>query len=1307
MKNLIPHFIYEKAKDHQDNGAFPAVTMFVDISGFTQMTEELMQGGDEGAEILSSILNTIFNPMVDAIYDTGGFIATFAGDAFTAIFPIAGAENQYGIHVLGCAEQIQHIFRDHGQRKTKFGTFHLKAKVGLSFGQVEWGIIGTDLKAYFFRGEAIDDCAASEHQTYTGEIVVDEPFAIRWCDPQKVETESVGNTHYRLLAVAHPAEKPPPTPLPPVTRDVLSLFLPDSVLDLNQMGEFRNAISVFISFEGISTHPELETFIAMLLHYTQTFAGYFNKIDFGDKGSVALCVFGAPVAYEKNIERALDFALSLKTDVTHHDKLKGLNIRFGITYGTVYAGIIGGEKRCEYTIIGDMVNLSARLMMKAPFGEIWVSEAIYHMTAGTHELEPAGTYTFKGKSEALPVYRLKSKQRYVSRTFTGKFVGRQQEMEQANTMFQPLFHQKFGGAGYIYGEAGVGKSRFVWELKHRYDTFKWLYLPCDGILKKPFNPFSHLFMEYFQQNPEHPLEQKRSHFEQIYHQLITSLDEQTAGGKPHVSYQMRQAVQKELIRLRSVIAGFLGITYPGSLYEQLEPKLRYENTLYAFKEIFKAMSLIQPVVLELEDSQWIDSDSTKALQVLCRNIEAFPIFLLIVSRYQDDGTPPKLPLDAKSSEIDLNTLSREGISELAADILQGQLSETLIENLHSQTQGNPFFIEQTLLYFREAEIIQMDSQRQIWEMVKAGESIPSTINDLLVARIDRLSDKLKEVVQTAAVLGREFEVTLLSAVLRNQEIEYQLKEGEKENIWSVLSELKYIFSHSLLQDTVYRMQLKNQLRSLHKLVAEAIETLFPNDSRYYGELAFHYEKADVRDKTIEYLHKAGNYADQTYENQRALEFFDKLLSIWDEQPEEARDAGEIKRYIEILLRKGKILQRIGNRQAEEATYQKSLELAQKLNNPTLIGRSIAQVGKLEYLKGNFEGALNQFETALSYLDPETDTTTIASVVGMIAAVYSYQNKTDEAIANFEKAIQLYQEEGDQKELASVIGNLGLIYWQMGDYKKAMDYYNQQLQLSERIGFKEGIAKAYVNIGTVHYKRGDYEQAMLNYERRRKLGEELGDKFGIAIALANMGNIYKDKGDYPNAASCFEQYMMLSEELGNQMGIFTGIGWMGDVYKAQHRYDDALNAYDRAIDLGTKLGVKYYLSSFLVEKAELLFLMGQYSAAKELNIKGLQISQEVRRRDRIFQSQVLAAQITHAEGQTEHALEQLQQLLAEPQPEDQKARLHYELWRLKQTDMDRQTALQLYQHLYEKTPKYDYHVKIKTLMSDKNIDTNRL
>ena len=450
MKNLIPRFILEKNKENKFSGSFKATTMFIDISGFTAMTQTLMKNGKEGAEVLSDIINEIYTPSIKAVYDNNGFITTFAGDAFTSVFPYIDSKP---ILAFNTASKIQDIFQKIGKQKTKFGEFDLSVKIGLSYGTVSWGILqGESLNSYYFKGKAIDNCAVSEHNAEKGEIIFDENVLKKI--QNKVAFEKKSRTHFLLKSILNAdkqeLQKKSFKQLP------LNNFIPEKVLKLKSKGEFRDIVSCFISFEETRNWKPT---VAKIINITETYGGYFNKIDFGDKGGNVLVLFGAPVGKEKIYTRACGFAQAVKN-------VSGFNTRIGLTYGTVFAGFVGSELRAEYTALGMVVNLSARFMMKADFGEIYIDKFIHKSIKNRYEVYDLHKQQFKGFKEKIPVYTLgkKIEHKFV---YEGKLIGRQKELQKLKRTLKPIQNSKFGGIIYVHGIAGIGKSRLVNELREK------------------------------------------------------------------------------------------------------------------------------------------------------------------------------------------------------------------------------------------------------------------------------------------------------------------------------------------------------------------------------------------------------------------------------------------------------------------------------------------------------------------------------------------------------------------------------------------------------------------------------------------------------------------------------------------------------------------------------------------------------------------------------------------------------------------------------------------------------------------------
>lgn len=493
MSNLIPSFIIDKCQNDLFSGTFDASTMFIDISGFTPMTQELMKNGKEGAEILNDILTEVFTPVIDIVYEYGGFISSFEGDAFTAIFSPASPK-QGKSHSVYAAEKIISLFKKLGHQETKFGAFSLTVKIGLSNGEVEWGIVGSDEHStWYFRGEGIDGAVRAEKRCGKNEIFTDDFLrssaspkpGIEYRLPGLDPGSSGGNEKLDSIREATPHL------FPPSVEGGRSKFFPESVLNFTGKGEFRDVCCAFVSFKELSNETELSTFAAKLLTETYNFGGYFEGLNFGDKGGNCLVIFGAPTAYENNIERAVDFVNAIRSDYP--------DIRAGVTFGTVFAGLKGSKRRTIYGVIGDVVNLSARFMMKADWGEVWLDKSVQNHIKTLYKTKANKPISFKGFHGFMVNYALQEKQEKRVSFFAGDLVGRKRELIRLSRFLRPIRNGKFGVIVTVYGEPGVGKSRLIYELMRK-EGIRTFTMQCDSILKKSLNPFAYFLNEYFIQS---------------------------------------------------------------------------------------------------------------------------------------------------------------------------------------------------------------------------------------------------------------------------------------------------------------------------------------------------------------------------------------------------------------------------------------------------------------------------------------------------------------------------------------------------------------------------------------------------------------------------------------------------------------------------------------------------------------------------------------------------------------------------------------------------------------------------------------
>ncbi len=277
MNNLIPYFIEQKYLKKEYSGDLKAFTMFIDIPGFTALTENLMKQGREGAEVLNRILNKLLEFLIDAVYNRGGFITTFAGDAFTAVFPIdEDKDDQVNIiyNGISSAISIRSIFEEKGFQSTRFGNFELFVKIGLSFGRIRWGIVGfEEHRAYYFRGEAIDGCAFAENKSKNMQIILDEHLYKQI--ENVIEIQKIDKEYYQLLGIKFNETEKIKGEISHISEEVAGVFLPKEVVKYKLEGELRDVVSVFLSFKEPLEFSELSTITSSFLKKADTYGGYF------------------------------------------------------------------------------------------------------------------------------------------------------------------------------------------------------------------------------------------------------------------------------------------------------------------------------------------------------------------------------------------------------------------------------------------------------------------------------------------------------------------------------------------------------------------------------------------------------------------------------------------------------------------------------------------------------------------------------------------------------------------------------------------------------------------------------------------------------------------------------------------------------------------------------------------------------------------------------------------------------------------------------------------------------------------------
>ena len=1178
------------------HGSLEAFTMFIDIVGFTSLTAKLLKKGNIGAEELSLILNNIFEPLVDTVYNNGGLIPYYAGDAFLAIFP--DEDEHSAAQFMEAALTIQKYFREQD-------TQQIEIKIGISHGNLDWGIVGKDFHAYFFNGFPISKCAYAQSLAKGGEVVMDEKLFIKF---PFVEIEHINKTGFvKIISSKNILAAVPKEVHDEIDQSDLKDFLPEQIIGPDIQGEFRMVVSVFISFTGLRNFEELNEFTSIVLSLSRDFSAYFKEIDFSDKGGVLVVLFGMPVSYEHIMDRALEFMDTLRDEIKKVKIGEKVKYKAGISSGKAFTGMIGGRRKKQYAALGNKINIAARFMSKADWGEILVEEEM--TKSKLFAFSKKGEIQYKGLKKKIPTYILEEK-KIEATLFEGKFIGRDKEVGLLNDFItNSLRVDEAGGVINVFGEAGVGKSRLLHEvflLQKKDEETHWVICQADQILRKAFNPFIYFLRKKLKQHNSNSKEKNLRLLGDELDKIIEGANDLQA---------------KELTRTKSVLAGMLGLKIKGSLWEELDARGRFNNAISSLSNLFIALSNQKPLIIEVEDAHWFDDSTIAFLQKFILQIRKHPIVLVLTSRYLDNGSKPAVitkelteDADLHYEEIDLNLLDKPALKEYAEHKLSGQITKDFLELLSRTTNGNPFYLEQILEYFMETEILKKEQDK--WTIKDKNIRLSNSMNAILMARVDRLSELVKETVKAAAVIGREFEVPILHEVMKNnktfethrsdsqQFLDVQIKSAEKVQIWKAVNELKYIFKHSLLRETVYDMQLSSRLKELHGSIGEAIEVLYEEEiESKCEELSFHFDHAGNRKKALHYSKKAADIARNNFQNNKALRFYQKTISYLNKE-------NKPNTFVKIQIRQAEIFELIGEWEKSISMLHEVISFLETQDNELMLARALNQLGKIYNLKGDYKDSYETLIRSQEIFSRLDDDLGLFKAYGNLGDLYFRQADYDQAKEYFLKSLALAKDFKKSFTVTQIVSNLGLTYMNQSEYEKGIQCQLEQLEICKEIGDRNGMAILNTNLGIVYAEKGESSKALTYFEKGLALSEELGNKQMRAIAIGSIGSIQESAGAYDKALELFEIDLKLCKELGDKRGICIVHGLIGDLLIAKGKFGKSKSHLDQQLKISKEINYQKGISKALLSLASLNAYLGEFNQAEKYLKKGIAVSQEI-------------------------------------------------------------------------------------------------
>ncbi|MFN7975021.1 MAG: tetratricopeptide repeat protein [Acidobacteriota bacterium] len=1012
-------------------------------------------------------------------------------------------------------------------------------------------------------------------------------------------------------------------------------FFPAEVAHARARGEFRWVVTLFAGFAGDASDAKVSELVDRVFTLQERYGGYLAGIDFGDKGGNLLLYWGAPTGRENDVERAMGVALDLSDRSL-------LTVRAGITRFLMYAGFAGATDRATYSCYGRGVNLAARLMTAAAPGQIWVDETVVPSASRAFALAPVGRLAFKGFDDRRSVCRLRGRSERGSRlAYQGRTVGRSAELARLAAFMEPIradarqSERRFAGAFVIYGEPGAGKSRLAHDFHQRFaseGTLYWAECPSDELAVRSMQPFRRYLREQLGQTATRTAAENLRSLDEALEEIDHALD---VSGAPEAP-----VVRTELERTRFALAALLDLAPPGSPWPELAPELRFENAVLGIKALLCALSLLHPVVVFLDDIQWLDEDSRRTVAALTRGTERFRIAILGTSRLDDRAEKPRLslPREVPSEDLDLAPLDGASVREIAEQVVAGPVDTAWVEFLSAKTGGNPFFAEQLALHLAEQGRLEVGAPPR--GSLEELRDLPGTIEGVLVSRLDRLPVPVKHVVQTASVLGFEFDRLVLEHMLSHDpELDGRLREAAGAAIWSAVTELEYVFRHNLLRDAAYEMQLRSRLREQHRLAAAAYEVLFPVETeRPYEKLAHHYGEGGVPDRWRDCLEKAADAARAAYANDAAMRDYGKLLDA----------AIDPARRVDLAVKLAGVCLLTGRLDRVEALMRDASAASASVADSGREAQALALLGQTIWRQGRHAEGLATCRSAAEVARRIEDWAQCAEALRNAGIVLDLLERHDEALATLDQALDAADRCGERIARAKVLSGLAVAAWNAGDRDRCLRCHQQALGLYRALGDLNGVAASLGNIGVVFRNRGDVGEARRCYAEAVEVFEKIGSRIGAARTLFNLGNIHRYLGEPEPAIPYFE--------------------------RAEARARDS--------------GEKAMLCRIVYNHAVALADVGQVERSRALGAEADALATALEWDDFAIACRILAARLA-APADRAGAIAQIEKLRAMSADDWMTPLADHELWRLTGDESHRMLAIAWYRAAMERTGQIEY------------------